>query len=240
MTSVLDRALNSAREFVKEIHPEAAASALAGSIALGCGTRTSDLDIVVYYDDRPASFAETLRYDGWLVESFVYGPEGIDEWFAFEAKERRPVALDMWSIGIPLADNIATVNLKARAQALIAAGPEPISEIQHADLRYGLTAAIDDLEGNPELGEEFAIMADVYKRAAELLLLNNSNWLGTGKWLVRRLATLQDPNAHSLVQWVQSVPRSPQELCRIAHEVLESIGGQLREGHTRGSTGTRL
>lgn len=154
MTSVLYRALNSARAFVSEIHPESAASALAGSITLGRGTGTSDLDIVVYYEDRPASFAETLRYDGWLVESFVYGPQGIDEWFALEAKERRPVALDMWSAGIPLVDNVATVQLQGRAQAMIAAGPEAISATQHADLRYGLTAAIDDLEGLPEPGEE--------------------------------------------------------------------------------------
>jgi hypothetical protein len=122
---------------------------------------------------------------------------------------------------------------------MIAAGPEPISAIQHADLRYGLTAAIDDLEGRPEPGEEFAIIADVYKRAGELLLLDNRSWLGTGKWLVRRLAKLQDPKAESLVQWAQSVPRSPQELCRIAHEVLESVGGALREGHTRGSSKVR-
>lgn len=224
---------------MSEIHPESAASALAGSITLGRGTRTSDLDIVVYYEDRSASFAETLRYDGWLVESFVYGPGGIDEWFALEGKERRPVALDMWSAGIPLVGNVATVQLQARAQAMIAAGPEPISATQHADLRYGLTAAIDDLQGPPEPGEEFAIIADAYKRAGELLLLDNRSWLGSGKWLIRRLANLQDPRAQDLVQWAQSGPRSPKELSRVAQEVLESVGGPLREGHTRGSNKVR-
>ncbi|TFC31367.1 nucleotidyltransferase domain-containing protein [Cryobacterium sp. TMT1-3] len=235
MTSALDGALKSAQAFVRKVHPEAAASALAGSIARGRGTRTSDLDIVVYYDDRPASFAETLRHDGWLVESFVYGPEGIDEWFALEAKQRRPVALDMWAGGIPLVDNVATSLLQARALGVMAAGPEPIGATQQADLRYGLTAAIDDLQGRPDPGEEFAIIADVYTRAGELLLFANHSWLGSGKWLVRRLGNLQDPTAKSLVQWAESVPRSSEELCRIAHEVLESVGGPLQEGHTRGS-----
>lgn len=240
MSLVLDRALKSARAFVSEVHPVAAASALAGSIALGRGTRTSDLDIVVYYDDRPASFAETLQYDGWLVESFVYGPEGIDEWFALEFEERRPVALDMWAGGTPLFDNVATAQLQARAQAVMAAGPEPIGATQQADLRYGLTAAIDDLEGRPGTGEEFAIMADVYKRAGELLLLSNRSWIGTGKWLVRRLGNLQNPTARSLVQWAESLPRSPEELCRIANEILGSVGGPLQEGHTRGSRRAQL
>lgn len=241
MTSVLDGALKSARAFVREVHPEAAASALAGSIVLGRGTRTSDLDIVVYYDDRPASFAETLRHDGWLVESFIYGPEGIDEWFALEARNRRPVALDMWAGGIALVDNAATGQLQARAQLVMAAGPEPIGATQQADLRYGLTAAIDDLQGRPGPGpgEEFAIIADVYQRAGELLLFANRSWLGTGKWLLRRLGSLQDPTAQRLVQWAESVPRSPDELCRIAHEVLECVGGPLQEGHIRGSREVR-
>lgn len=171
MTSVLDRALSSARAFVAEAHPEAAASALAGSVALGRGTMTSDLDIVVFYDDRRASFAETLRHDGWLIESFVYGPDGIDEWFALEVKERRPLALDMWSTGIALVDNAAAAWLRGRAQAIIAAGPEPLSASEHADLRYALTAAIDDLHGDPEPSEEFAITADVYKRSE-----NSCSW----------------------------------------------------------------
>lgn len=216
----------------KAEHP--ARSRLA-SIALGRGTRTSDLDIVVYYDDRSASFAETLRYDGWLIESFVYGPEGIDEWFDFEARQHRPVALDMWAGGIPLVDNAATARLKNRAQLVMAAGPEPIGATQQADLRYGLTAAIDDLQGRPDPGEEFAIIADVYKRAGELLLFANRSWLGSGKWLVRRLGNLQDPTATRLVQWAESVPRSSEELCLIAHEVLKSVGGPLQEGHTRGT-----
>lgn len=67
---MLDGALACARRFVQEVHPEAAASALAGSIAAGRGTATSDLDIVTYYDSQPANYAETCRYDDWLIETF--------------------------------------------------------------------------------------------------------------------------------------------------------------------------
>lgn len=231
----MNSAMASARAFVNEIHPKAAAAALAGSIPLGRGTGTSDLDIVVFYADRAANYAETLTYDGWLVESFVYGPEGITEWFALEAAQRRPVALDMWAAGIPLSDNAATAQLQQLAQAMMAAGPEPLGAKQQADLRYGLTAAIDDLQGRPEAGEEFAVMADVFVRAGELLLLSNRSWLGTGKWLVRRLGDVHGPAAGKLVRWAQSEAHSPDELCRIANEVLDGVGGPLQEGHIRGT-----
>lgn len=111
----------------------------------------------------------------------------------------------------------------------------PFLDTQEISTTARLTAAIDDLQGRPDSGEEFAIIADVYKRAGELLLFANRSWLGSGKWLVRRLGNLQDPAAKRLVQWAESVPRSSEELCHIAHEVLESVGGPLQEGHTRGS-----
>lgn len=235
MDDVLARALESARAFVLEVHPGSAASALAGSIPAGRGTATSDLDIVIYYDDRAANFAETLRFSGWLVETFVYGPDALGEWFGREAEDRRPVALDMWANGIPLTGDTVAARLQERARGMLAAGPEPLSAREHADLRYALTAAVDDLDGQPNPGEELAIAADVFKRTGELLLLDGRRWLGTGKWLIRRLAQLNDSQAQDLIDWAQSPERSTGDLRRIAMAVLDSVGGPLQEGHVRGT-----
>lgn len=232
--TILERAVASARAFVSEFHPEAAAAALAGSIPAGRGTDTSDLDVVIYYADRTANYAETLRFDGWLVESFVYGPEGIEEWFAKEAGLRRPVALDMWATGLPLMGEDAANRLRDAARAILDAGPTPLDPRQGDDLRYGLTAAIDDLRGNPAPGEALAVMADVFVRSGELLLLANNSWLGTGKWLVRRLGSVDRPEAADLIGWAESAERSGDELCRVASAVLDSVGGALQEGHVRG------
>ncbi|WP_432394548.1 hypothetical protein ACRQ5B_13200 [Pseudarthrobacter sp. L19] len=236
--TIFDRAVASARAFVGEVHPEAAAAALAGSIPAGRGTDTSDLDVVLYYADRTVNYAETLRYDGWLVESFVYGPEGIEEWFAKEAGLRRPVALDMWATGLPLMGEDVADQLRDKAGAILDAGPAPLDPYQRDDLRYGLTAAIDDLRGNPAPEEALAVMADVFVRSAELLLFANNGWLGTGKWLVRRLGSLDRPEATDLIGWAESAERSGDELCRVASAVLDSVGGALQEGHVRGRRDT--
>ena len=101
----MDEPIDVARRFLRESHPAATASLLAGSVAAGTATETSDLDVASPYEDRPANYAETVRYGGWLIESFVYDQDSLEEWFEREAKQRRPVALDMWSNGIPLTDD---------------------------------------------------------------------------------------------------------------------------------------
>lgn len=235
MTARLDGALASARRFVQETHPDASASVLAGSVAAGRGSDTSDLDIVIYYDAQRLNYAETFRYGDWLVETFVYGPEGIDEWFAREAAQRRPVALDMWANGIPLTGKALADSLRMRAAGIIAGGPDPLDPEELANLRYGLTAAIEDLDGASGRAEEFAIVADVFKRSADLLLLSIGTWLGTGKWIVRRLADVDDCRAEMLVGWANTAERSPRELHQIARTVLDIAGGPLQEGHIRGT-----
>lgn len=224
-----------ARAYVLDAHPESAASALAGSVATGRGTPTSDLDIVIYYGDRQVSFAETTRSQGWLIEAFVYGPEGIDEWFSREITDRRPVALDMWATGIPLTGEAVATRLQSRARGIISAGPRPLDPKDRGDLRYALTSAVDDLEGSQAPAEEFAIAADVFRRAGELLLLERQRWIGTGKWLVRRLAQAADPRAQMLIDWAASPDRSRQDLTHIAIEILATTGGRLQEGHLRGT-----
>lgn len=78
-------------------------------------------------------------------------------------------------------------------------------------------------------------MTDVFKRTGELLLLSGGGWLGTGKWLVRRLAQVSDPSAQRLITWASTDQRSPNGLHEIAQTVLDSAGGHLQEGHIRGT-----
>lgn len=52
-------------------NPSAAISFLAGSVIRGEQTATSDLDIVVVFDELPNVYRESLGWDEWAVEVFV-------------------------------------------------------------------------------------------------------------------------------------------------------------------------
>lgn len=228
-------ALEVARRFLAEAHPHASAAVLAGSVAAGTSTSTSDLDIAIYYTDRSASSAVTLEYDGWLIETFLYDPTSLTEWFDREAGQRRPVAIDMWARGVPVvgSDTLAEVQQRARSQLHL--GPESLSDSESAELRYQLTAAVDDLAGASDAAEEYAIASRVFENTACLLLMTNDQWVGFGKWLIRRLQQFDDADAHGLVEWARDPHRTAGELVRLAEHVLDRAGGRLQAGHTRGA-----
>ncbi|KRC62436.1 hypothetical protein ASE14_00935 [Agromyces sp. Root81] len=222
-----------ARRFLSAEHPTASAAVLAGSVAAGTATSTSDLDIAIYYSDRTANSAITLEREGWLIETFLYDPTSLTDWFDRETVQRRPVAIDMWARGIPIVGSDTVTGLQQRARARLDAGPEPLSTAESAERRYQLTAAVDDLTAGSDAAEEFAIASRVFENTACLLLMTNGQWVGFGKWLIRRLQQFDDVHAYALVEWARDPHRTRGTLVQLADRVLARAGGRLQVGHTR-------
>ena len=66
-----------ARTLLARRYPSAAVSFLAGSVIRGEHTATSDLDIVVVFDELPNAYRESLICDEWPVEVFVHDAETL-------------------------------------------------------------------------------------------------------------------------------------------------------------------
>lgn len=224
-----------AQAFVEENHPEACASILGGSAAAGIATSTSDLDIALLYPNGHSNYAQTTRYRGWLVETFVHTPESLRFWYRKEAQDRRPVIAALCASGLLLTDDGSGAAWQAGAQAEIARGPEPLTDQERDSRRYNLSALVDDLEGSESAAEDFILTAEVLREAADLLLLENGNWLGAGKWVIRRLAQSDHDLAVRLLAWARGPKRDPQNLVALANEVLRISGGYLQEGFVRGA-----
>lgn len=177
-----------ARAFVEEKHPGASASILGGSAASGTATSTSDLDIAVLYPDGHSNYAETTRFRGWLVETFVHTPGSLQFWYQKEAEEPRPVIAELSASGILLTDDGSRDAWQSGARSQMAQGPRPLTGPERDSRRYSLSALIDILSGSKSEAEAFMLSADIFHDAADLLLLETGGWLGGGKWVIRRLA----------------------------------------------------
>jgi len=184
---------------------------------------------VVLDDEGDVSYVETTTHEGWLVEAFVYSPDAVQRWLQKGRDERRPVLDALAATGLALTGNDETQAWAERARAVLAAGPgEPDPE--EVDVRrYTLSALLDDLEcADP--GERYVVAATAFREAAELTLLVQRRWLGSGKWLVRNLRSADD---HGLVAWAAGV-HDPAELAAICRAVLTAAGGYLQSGFVRG------
>ncbi|HVQ88158.1 MAG TPA: nucleotidyltransferase domain-containing protein [Actinomycetes bacterium] len=224
-----------AAQVVKTRFPEAVAAVLAGSVARGTATDTSDLDIVVVLAGPPAPFRETLRANGWVVELFVNTPDSLEYWYGQDGLERRNSLADMVVQGIPLFESSELFEIKAKAAAIIASGPTPLSETERDDRRYALTDVLEDLMGTHDPDERDAIAGQALVLSAELALLVDRRWLGRGKWLIRRLREADPDLAHQLSAAHREVVSSGShtDLVKVMEDVLARAGGPLTEGYLR-------
>lgn len=224
-------ALAAAHAFVALNFPTARAAVLAGSAARGEATETSDLDIVVVLDGPPAPYRETLRFHDWLIELFAHTKRSLHEFYERDARSRRCPLASMCASGVPLAGEDCNA-VQADAAAFLSAGPPPVDAAELAQRRYFLTDALDDLLGGHDHNERAVVAAQVLVGAAELALVVDGRWLGSGKWLLRRLQDARPETAQQLVgAYRQAVGTGDaQALGLVCEAILADAGGRLSAG----------
>ncbi|WP_055587658.1 nucleotidyltransferase domain-containing protein [Peterkaempfera griseoplana] len=227
--------VDAAREIVRSRFPQARAAFLAGSVLTTRRTSTSDLDIVVLLTGPPAPYRESLVHRGWPVELFVQTRAAWESFADREVAARSSPLLTMCAEGVLLVDRDSLgAELQARARARLAAGPPPVSRQELDDHRYRLTDALDDLRGCSDPLERVHLAAELLVRASEFALLAGGHWLGSGKWLSRRLAEA-DPELHHRLSTAAAgaAAGSPAALEAVVVEVLGRAGGPLWSGYLR-------
>ncbi len=217
-----------ARALVAERLPDTVAAYLGNGVLSSRRTTTSDLDIVVVVDRPPAPFRESLRWREWPVELFVHDHVSLPEFFARDARRRRPTLARMVADGVTLTDRDGVAaQYQDQARAVLTAGP-PVLTVAELELcRYGLTDLLDDLAGSSDDGEIAVISWSLWRQAAELALLLTGSWLGTGKWLLRELRAADPALAAELLASVDS----PDRLTAAADQVLGRAGGRRWAGY---------
>lgn len=186
-----EKALSIAEALFNAHYSEASFAYAAGSIMRGEGTHLSDIDFVVVYDHLEAACRESLVYKGVPVEVFNHDPETLG-WFINDDIERgQPGLLSMVAEGVIIGDRRPLAEqLQSEARARLEQGPPPLSTEALNALRYEITDALDDLQGDRPHAETLAIGAVLYPKLAELALRGRHQWNGATKWLPRLLTNV--------------------------------------------------
>ncbi|WP_097038316.1 nucleotidyltransferase domain-containing protein [Terribacillus aidingensis] len=113
--------LETAKRYIEMNHPECNGAMLAGSCARGEATATSDLDIIILYTGKDSAYRESLFYEDWPVEVFVYTGDAYHKFFHNDAARAIPSLPRMASEGIVLKDAEAlVVKMKEEAKEVLA------------------------------------------------------------------------------------------------------------------------
>ncbi|MFF4557681.1 nucleotidyltransferase domain-containing protein [Streptomyces sp. NPDC001422] len=232
-----EAALVQAGRLVGDLFPQAFGAVLGGSAAQGRSTPTSDLDIGVLLADSAGSGRKVIRHEGRLVELFLNSVQDLPTFFEWDRARRRATVVFVYAQGVILTDPDGHVaRARQLAQEMVALGPPPLTAEQWSHGRYVLTCYLDDLVDTPPSNrhEQLVIADHVLREAAELLTAHHGAWTGIGKWLPRRLVAA-DPNlGTALLDGYQAVAEQadPTRLATTVGELLDLIGGLLREGYS--------
>lgn len=231
--SVRDAALG----YVRERYPPAELVVVAGSSA-GARLPRSDIDLLVI--GPPAMFpgggteaAHTDLVRGELFEVFASTPETFRAHALAGIARFRPVSSQMLVDGVVVLDRGLHDALVAWTRALVADGPHP-TDAELAQRRYSVTCTLDDLLDSRDPIERAVLSGTLFERLGELLLLADGRWIGSGRWLLRRLQQW-DP-AFTAELGAALAGRDVPALERLTLEGLAPHGGRLLEGHVRGAT----
>lgn len=220
--------------FVAERFPAAPIAVVGGSTARGTRTATSDVDLLVIGDeifaDGSSSLAATYEFENELFEVFAYTFDSFNEWARGGVAQHRPVIVHMLLEGAPVRGGQSLTELRARWREAIEAGPDaPRHELDMR--RYAITDLVDDLRDARDPLEQHIIAFTLFEKTAEFMLLSNRQWIGTGKYLPRRLREWNSERADAL-----ATPLLGQRFSALADQVeheLDLAGGRVQAGFVR-------
>ena len=227
--------LATAKRALAERYPDAELAFLAGSVVRGDATATSDLDLVVVFGRLDRAYRQSFTLDGWPIEAFMHDPQTL-RYFMEEVDGARGVpsmpAMISEGIAIPEVTALAR-NLQSCANAVLDAGPPPLSPEELDSRRYAITDMAEDLVDPRSHIEARATGIQLYPLMAEFALRARGEWSATGKTLPRRLSDADPDLAQAFEAAFDALfeGRDTGPVIALAERILQPHGGRRRDGY---------
>ncbi|MFJ9851119.1 nucleotidyltransferase domain-containing protein [Streptomyces sp. NPDC101150] len=173
-----------------------------------------------------------------MAELFLHTVGDVPKFFEWDRARRRGTVLFIYDQGLPLTDPHGHVARTCElARAVLAAGPVPLTPAEWEHGRYVLTCYLDDLVDTPPANryEQLSLADHTLREAVHLVTAYHGAWTGIGKWLPRRLLGADPIRGKALLEGHQAVAEraDPAPLATAVQQVLDLLGGPLREGYTQ-------
>ncbi|MCA0985911.1 nucleotidyltransferase domain-containing protein [Guptibacillus algicola] len=232
----LELAKQDAKVLVNIRFPQCETALLAGSIVRGEGTKTSDLDIVIFDSSVQSSYRESFYYKNWPVEMYVHNLHSYQSFYSSDCERGKPSMPRMVSEGLVLMDKGKSKVLKDEANAILKAGPIQWDEETVRLKRYFLTDVLDDFIGAYDRGEEMCCALALLEHLHEFILRMNGQWTGSSKWIIRSLKNYDSELAREFERVFDRYFQTgmKDDVIRFVEQQIEPYGGRLFEGFSIG------
>lgn len=223
--------LSVAEKIFSSEFPDAASGFVTGSVVSGTHTATSDIDLVILYNDETSeSYRNSFIREGWPVEVFVHNLLAQD---FFMNDDAMPIMADMIAKAILIGPNKSLGEARqAKARDIIARGPKILTQGQVDFKRYMITDKLADLKHPKNPDYVHALLSLLYTDLGDFYLRANGKWSGVGKQLVR-LVHSDNPDLQRRYSdaFAMAFAGDLSGIEPLAKEILAPFGGLLFEGY---------
>jgi predicted nucleotidyltransferase len=220
------------RKLLETKYPGAEFAFLAGSIIRGEGTKYSDLDIVVIFEDLPNAFRESFYFEDFPVETFVHTPETLNYFFESDRIEQNPSLAMMVAEGLVVpTENDLSEKLKCLAAEVVEDPPKITSE-EIDRLRYGITNLLDDIRDPRSKETLIGAATGLYPSLAEFYLRTNGHWSARQKAIPKYLREAGPEFGERFCEGFEDLfgLGKTDKIIKLAEELLEPFGGLYFDG----------
>jgi RimJ/RimL family protein N-acetyltransferase len=222
------------QKLIKERYPDAKAIFWAGSIAANQGTDSSDLDLVIVFEEVSHAYREAFIYDGWPIDAFIHDLNTL-RYFFEESRAGNGVSGLCYMIlnGCEVTNPSAfSKNIKILAQEVLNAGPAIWDQEQINKERFLITDVLDDIKYPTGRDEQIASAAWLLEALGQFYFRSQNKWCASGKSIIRYLKSDNPDLALEFMQAFQGLFQTGNSaaLELLVKKILEPYGGLFWNG----------
>lgn len=222
------------QKLIKERYVQAKAIFWAGSVSEGRGTSTSDLDLVIVFEEVSHAYREAFVYDGWPIDAFIHDLNTLRYFCGkLEASDGKPALINMILHGQAiLAQNSVSMEAKAIAAEALANGPDAWNQAQIDKERFLITDILDDIKSPKNKEEQIISAVHLFEPLLQFYLRAATKWTASGKSLIR---LLKAENPELAEEWTTAFEiliqtGDSKAVETVVTKILEPYGGYLWDG----------
>lgn len=216
-----------------ERYPSASMLFCGGSVVRGEGFPSSDLDVIVLFEQVSNAWRESFHFDGWPVEVFGHDSGTLAYFVAQDCARGRPSLAQMLAEALVVPGESADSRaIQAWARELVATRPELPTAATLADDRYWLTDLLDDFRDERAPTELRAIACKLYPMVSNFVLKSHGHWQGAGKTLPRLVERAAPELSQAIESAFESFFKTGERsgVLSAVQQVLAPFGGELFDG----------
>ncbi|WP_039458420.1 nucleotidyltransferase domain-containing protein [Candidatus Jidaibacter acanthamoebae] len=221
------------KKLIDKRYSDAKAVFWGGSVSRGLGTNTSDLDIIIVYEQISSSYREAFIYENWPIDAFIHDPETLGVLFKKIKEIGICGTMEMIINGkeIMLESNFSK-RIKDSTREKFDLKPLAWEKKEIDNERFLITDLLDDILYPNSRAEQIASTAKLYEQLARFYFRAQNKWSASGKSILRYL---EKDNSNIAYEYSHAFEKAfqggdVQDLKNLVTKLLAPYGGLLWDG----------